>query len=764
MYGDALYNSIVALEFAGRHEQAREWLEAALAARIRAPGLRGFLLHKLSDVVSALDERDRAWELLDDIELLAASCAEPVRTTLLGDIAYSRGQLALSFGLIERARREVEHVRAHALVLGPENLLTARWPLLAADVALAAEDDALVIELLGEAWFERAAGADLALCGAGRVRRGLALSELARASGQRPDAAVAELERALATSDLSADHACSARLALADLALRNGDRAASVEHLSAVRAQPGFDIERRVRLAALDVEFALLFAASASELRALRDGLGRALDEFSAHWRAITLRPGGLGFLHWGTQRQAFSQWTRVELALDPLGGARSALARLIDAQSLGTLARRLDAQASFEQARSALTAAGAGVLVYLPAMDRSHVFALDADDVLHAELESRDNLVRLAEDLDAAWTTPPDDSAERRATWLAAGRSAADAFLPASIRERVARWTSCTIVGADQCGNPSFECFVLDDGRTLGLELALAYLPGIPLGVRIAERAAARAPAATGSELVCIAAPAHSASALRTFPRAAQLRLTDDERGALREPFESERVVLLEGPVATRAALAEPSLRAARVLAVLAHGVFDTSSDRPTALILAPTGDDDSGLLTCEQVEQLALPPLVELFACVASRGPARRGDDAAAHFVGACIVAGADCVLASRTELPRASIAELARTLHAGLRARGESPAEALRRARAYVAAQPETADPWYWAGISAHGLATQPLFEPRGGAAVSSESANRSSRALWIAAAAACAIVLGYAAWHRARSRRRYGGTAA
>ena len=723
--------------------------------------MRGLLLHKLADVAIGLDDTERALKLLDEAELSAAGSEEPLRSSLLGDIAYSRAHLARGFGLIERARRELAHVREHARTLPADDELHLRWPLLAADVALAVEDYAAAIELLDEAWFERARAEPAQYYGAGRLRRGVALSELARGSEQGADAAVRELERAFEAGVLGASEACYARLALADLALRRGDRAASAEHLSAARTQAGSDVATRARLAALDVEFVLRFTNDAGELRALRDELGRALDEFAAHWRAIEPRPGGLGFLQWGWQRAAYSQWTRAELAIDPRAGAHSALARLLDAQSLGTLARRLDARAGLDQARSTLAAAGAGVLVYLPAMDRSHVFALDAEDVLHAELVSRDRLVELAEDLDAAWATPPDGSPERRATWQAAGRSAADEFLPASIRERIARWTSCTVVGADQCGNPSFECFVLGEGRTLGLELALAYLPGIPLGVRLVERAA-RAPAEATIELVCIAAPTHSPSALKSFSRAAQLTLTDDERRALGEPFESERVLLLEGPAATRAALAAPELRAARVLSVLAHGVSDPSSDRPTALILAPTADEDSGLLTCEQVEQLTLPPLVELFACVASRGPVRRGDDAAAHFVGACIVAGADCVLASRVELPRASIAELARALHAGLRERGECPAEALRRARVHIASRPETADPWYWAGISAHGLATRPLFEPRAAATALPEHATANSGAIWMAAIATCAIVL-VAVWRRARSRRHYGGVA-
>jgi hypothetical protein len=615
-----------------------------------------------------------------------------------------------------------------------------------ANVLLALEDPAPIVELFDDAWLERAARIAPDYWAAALVRKGTALADAARESGRGANEAVALLERALASPDVTRDDACAARLVLAYLCVHSGDLAACRTQLDAVRAMNLTDYERRARAAALEGMLALRSGSGREALVAARDALGRELDGVIQHWRSIAPKPGGLGFFNFGTQRLVFSEWTRLELALDPEHGASSALARVLEAQTLGTLARRLDARADLERARRELTSSGRGLLIYLPAMDRSHVFALDADGVLHEELPARDELARLAEELDAAWTTPPDGTESRRALWMGAGRAAANAFLPASVRARIAHWTTCTVVGADTCGDPTFECFVLDSERVLGLEVVLAYSPGVPSSVRLAERGAERDASAATRDLAWLAVPAQSAIANERFPRARQLVLEADERRGWVEAFAADRVEIREGVAATRAAWSDESVRGARVLAVLAHGVWNPveqdASDRPAALILAPSSAEDDGLLTCSQVEALDLPPLVELFACVAARGPTRRGDDASGHFVGACLAANANCVIAARTELPRTAVCELARAIHAGLRLRGESPAQALLAARKTIASQPATSDPWFWAGLAAYGDASRPLFEARESAA---STAPRRSSATWLAWASIAALVL-------------------
>jgi hypothetical protein len=106
--------------------------------------------------------------------------------------------------------------------------------------------------------------------------------------------------------------------------------------------------------------------------------------------------------------------------------------------------------------------------------------------------------------------------------------------------------------------------------------------------------------------------------------------------------------------------------------------------------------------------------------------------------------MVAGANCVLAARTELPRESVVELAAAIHEQLSARGAHPAEALRRARAEIA-RGDTSDPWYWAGLSCYGVPVPP-FEPR----------TTVNAAAWLASGAVVVLCAAGVVWRASRPR--------
>jgi CHAT domain-containing protein len=199
-------------------------------------------------------------------------------------------------------------------------------------------------------------------------------------------------------------------------------------------------------------------------------------------------------------------------------------------------------------------------------------------------------------------------------------------------------------------------------------------------------------------------------------FSDVTELTLSEAERRALTGAFEVERRIECTDIGATRAAFDSASVRGARVLTVMAHGVSATDAqadDGRTALVIVAGTPTDDGLLRCADIERMHLPPLVELLSCGGARGPARLGDDDAAQLIGACFVAGADCVIAARGDLPRASAVEMARILHERMRRDHDDPSSALRRARVAVAANPATSDPWFWCALSAWGAASIPVF---------------------------------------------------
>src|SRR5262249_5872128 len=140
-------------------------------------------------------------------------------------------------------------------------------------------------------------------------------------------------------------------------------------------------------------------------------------------------------------------------------------------------------------------------------------------------------------------------------------------------------------------------------------------------------------------------------------YAQAREIPWSDADRDALTAAFAPERCEVRSRELATRDALLDARVRDAAILSVFAHGAYDAlgrdDDERPAALVLAPRAPDDDGILWCSDVERLHAPPLVELLACSGARGPARLGDDCAGHLVGAFLAAGADCVIASRTDL---------------------------------------------------------------------------------------------------------------
>jgi len=182
-------------------------------------------------------------------------------------------------------------------------------------------------------------------------------------------------------------------------------------------------------------------------------------------------------------------------------------------------------------------------------------------------------------------------------------------------------------------------------------------------------------------------------------------------DREQLTRPYPPGDVRTFIGTEATRARLESEELCRSSVLQLFVHGVADPGRERPAGLVLAPAPGDD-GLLWCEDLARLHLPPLVVLSACGAARGPVRRGEDGLTNLGGAALSAGARCVILARGDLEVAATLKMMAVFHVRLRA-GDSPAEALRLARKALAADPQWSHPFYHALLQVVGLGQEPIF---------------------------------------------------
>jgi hypothetical protein len=731
---------------AGFAAEAEQQLARTLARGDAPAEWQPLLLERFAAFAHARGDVEQEHARMDRAEAAIADIAgdEGARSTARCELELLRAQFALELGLLDLARSHIENA-AREPACEAQAALKIRIVLARCNLALALEDYARIETLLDADWLASAEREDRGFLAQGLVRLGIARSEQARPLHVDAPNAVAVLERALAMPETTLEDAVGARLVLVDLALRRGDPAAARDWLAQIAPDPQVGAELETRLAALRVSTAIALAVPPDELRARAQALQQRLSADMQRLRSMPARKRGLGFLEWGTQRLAYSEWARAQIALDPSQrGVELALGPLLEVQALGVLPRALDATSDLAAIRRSVLAPGCGVLVYLPSMDRSHVFCLDAQGCAAWQIASQDELWELAQALDSVWTSRPSrDAAQlsQRAQALGrASRAASKAFLPASLRERMASWSCCIVVGADLCGDAAFECMSLDDRALLGLDKAIVYLPALPLGARLAELQAQCA-ARRGLDAVFVAAPEHGADARARYEDVPPIALAERDLDRCVAAF--ERVERRVGPRATLSALAEDATRDAHMLTVLAHGAYDAQRgddvERPALLILAPDAGG-AGLARCSDVEGLHLPPYVELLACGAARGPLRLGDAAASHLVGACMTAGARTVLASRIDLDLDLTIDLVEALHEHLREAGESPASALHAARRGVAARDGCADPWYWAGLTLDGAGWVPIFEaqPRAERWSVSKIAVASAAAILIAAA--------------------------
>ncbi len=556
------------------------------------------------------------------------------------------------------------------------------------------------------------------------LRRGHALSEIARLDAGRSDEARREIDTAVESGQLEAHELDAALLGLAELAIRQraleaaaallGKFAARHPELAATNTMSGaraadlaeFDVEQRALFESLAIELALEKPTSQEELAVLRTRAHTALAAMRDDWVRRPIVPGGQGFLLFSDARLLLGQLARVEIALEgERVGIERAIAALALLQGAGTAARTLDlGQIDADRLRRELLSDDASLLVILPNSLRTHVFVLEPDGALATEGAPLERL-EVLRGAHARWlfSAPDPEAADRAEGLRASGGRLRDALFDARVIAALRARPVVVVVGTDLLGGLPIEALDLDGGRAFGTERGIAHAPSLPLAVALATRSrAARAPGPW--DLVVFGAPEHADWVKERWPGIAPVPLDESELRELGSGFAAGRVNVLSGPAATLGGLRLQGLESASVLQIVTHGVFDAAQDDPAGLVVSPDGSM-LGVAWRADLRTLAAPRIVALWACGTQRGPTRSGDDTASHLGGAFLEANACSVLISRSDVALGPTLQMARRFAREL-ARGEPPVEALRAARAEVAQDPKTVDPFFHAPIVLYG----------------------------------------------------------
>jgi hypothetical protein len=437
--------------------------------------------------------------------------------------------------------------------------------------------------------------------------------------------------------------------------------------------------------------------------------LGRACDAILARVAKLPLRRGGVGFLHWANPRVVLSERIRFGLALNGAEqGAERAVETIAAAQTEGTIARSLNLPAvDMREIRKYLLGADHGLLLYLPSCDRTHLVVVDSDTARCFELGPRGVLLAAIASFEARSSAPPevDEFDEARADSLRSlGETARRLLLPDEALAEMRSWSGFYVVGSELLSQAPFEFMPLPSGATMGVEYGVCYLPSLPFAVWLAKRECARDDASRTRLLVFAASSTRSSDG---GPATLEpLAFSSADRLALSGSRAGGQCVFLEGERATRESLFGDELASVRMLEIFAHGILDSTRERPAGL--ACGGVERGQALWCDDVEAgFRSPPIVGLFACGSGYGKARLGDDCSSQLSASFLLQGADTVFVGRAPLAFGAMIELARELDQGLCVAGLSRAEALRRARQSLARNRRWSDPFYFANVSLVGL---------------------------------------------------------
>jgi hypothetical protein len=710
---------------AQRSALAVEWLKEARTLCPETSSTLPYLWLAMAEAQRQLGSYQDAFDAVESGRALLPEHAHALRAELAG----MSGLLHLELGILDQAARELALGRRELAQRDPSTIPTPDFVAVAADLCrinlLAMQQQYETAEseakrLLdnepryapGTSWrasleLQRArALACIAFYRRAGAKEALELLEQASKAPGLPelDLLLAELNGAWLRMNVGDLSKAGALLESADQRLLAREPDAEQSD-SMHRPRP-----ERAQLAALEARLALMRGDDVEALQLHCKRLEGSLKDLCTQWSSLNLRTGGIGFLGVRLRCSVLSELARVYVRLEGRErGAELALQAIVSAQALGTLERRLNAPAAtLEEIREELLLPlDHGILLYLPGPDQSHVFAIDRDTLGYDEFSGDRALHEQLVDHAAKLASLRSSALDRRSDALERERlraqELAKELLPEGVRKQVLSWKALTVVGSELLDELQFEALPLRDGKPAGQSYALDYLPSVPLGLALARRPA---PEATQRDLVLVAAPQAGGEARARWPELVPLDLSKESLGRLCGNFPEARTAVLTKRDATWTALSllEPSN--ARILCFLGHAVNDSSRERPIGLVFAP-GEEDDGLVWCEEVEVLPSPELIVLMACASGQAPLRSADAAAPSQDGAFFAAGARVVVSTRADVLLEPATLLTERLLGGLVVGGTSPAAALRDARRALAREDDGAAAWMNAVVRVSGL---------------------------------------------------------
>ncbi len=548
----------------------------------------------------------------------------------------------------------------------------------------------LGIAELEEERTERLLGAAIPEHGADRIRRAL-------------EANLPRTDRVLGHTRLAEDHLDRGRLPQAS---------AELERLAAA-SDDSVPLGLRVQGSELRARKALAEGASAEVLAARRDELLADWEALTAMWRRAPRGLEGVPFLKYAHRRALVSVLIELELALEPgPAGRERALGHVLAAQTLASLSdwtANAPVPGLADVQRTCLEGdARHGILLWMVARDRSHVFALDGERLTHHRLVAgvvleEHRVAHLARLLIRGVESLPEPLRARQVERERREAAAlGTALFPDDLRERIRPWTQLTVTGLDTLGIVPLA-WTLVEGERLGARYPMTLLPTIPFWLR---RRTEPARDVRGMALLHDALPS---SRVRRDLGLERVSLGDATLERIATLW-SDRLQVLAAEDASPRGLRRLPLDELALLQVFTHAI--EPSGEASALVLTPA--EETGLFRSSDVSALSgAPRVVVLTACGSGQAPVRRGDPLAASPVGAWLARGARTVIAAQDELSVREGRRLTRSLHEGLRERGESPAEALRRARVQLLEEDPELAPFRHGLLQVFGLGHEPLF---------------------------------------------------
>jgi hypothetical protein len=649
-----------------------------------APSLSFHVATRCFFVRLAQNDYEAAYTELAAAAQAAATANDRRRTAQL------RADLGIRIGLFDDAAHAMSEARVASNDDPYDLLMSAR---LEVEYALATEDFATAAKAAEQLTaIASAQGAR----GHSALQRARFASRQALARTEGPTAAIFGLNELWQDKQLLAANRPAIGRELVELLLAQNNLVAArtvANELANQRAVETLGSDELIAVAA--VALAPASGADAAELLTIEHALEATWTRLLAEWQRLSTKHGPIAFLQLRSRRNLLSLlFTSLQQRLGDRAGT-ACLTRLLECDRAGATARALELREDDPAKVGTLLARdGSVIAAYLPASLGSHLLLIDCATVnlypLPSDANLRAHVRRIRQALIAN---------ENEVTLHELAAPLAEFALPAPLRERLRIGASLIVLGRELLGGLPFELLPFADAQLpwLGLAVAIRDLPSLQIGIHLVRR-----PSLATAQQCQLLIGSQLAPADRERWQQKPVQITAAELADTTEAVAAAQVLITQN-----ASVADLAIRLPRpqMLAVLAHGVYDTDADAPNGFLLDQAGSGASGAVFAPHCKTLQFGRMTFLGVCGASRSPLRRGDDGGTNLCGSILQAGADIVIASEWDLRADDALACLRALLKQL-IEPMSAAEALRRARIDLY-QHGRSQPQQWAMLRLTGL---------------------------------------------------------